>query len=92
LAGLPSDFFYPISYRWDFGDGSPYVSSASASAGHRYVCAKNPADNVHSVRVEVRDSLGNVTLGSQVVDAAASCYGAAAIIHDVFMPIIGKSQ
>lgn len=92
LAGVPSDFFYPVSYRWDFGDGSPYVDSVSASTGHRYVCAKNPADNVHSVRVEVRDSLGNAALGIGAVDAAASCYEEVAVVHDVFMPIIGKSQ
>lgn len=46
-----------VSYRWDFGDGSPYVTSSSNSVIHQYETC-----GVYNVRVEMTDALGNVAL------------------------------
>ena len=58
-----------VSYRWDFGDGSDYVSSASGAAGHTYICNEN-GGNTYTVRVEVRDSMGMVSLGGLDADVS----------------------
>ena len=60
-----------VRYRWDFGDGSNYVTSDSASRGHSYVCSD--AGNVYTVRVEMTDALGIVSLGSGAFDVSDSC-------------------
>ena len=59
-----------ILYRWDFGDGSPYVAFGSDFVGHSYLCA---GDNVHTVRVEVTDDRGAVAIGSLAVDVSHTC-------------------
>jgi subtilisin family serine protease len=59
-----------IAWRWDFGDGSSYVSSNTADAGHTYLCSD---DNVYTVRVEITDSAGNSVVASQQVDVSNSC-------------------
>jgi hypothetical protein len=46
-------------YRWDFGDGSPVVTTSGPTATHHYTKART-----YSVRVEVTDSLGHRALGS----------------------------
>jgi subtilisin family serine protease len=58
-----------VSYRWDFGDGSGIVGPFPApEAGHQYhFCGE------HSVRVEITDSYGNVSLGSQRVLITENC-------------------
>jgi hypothetical protein len=58
-----------ISYRWDFGDGSPYTSAHSSPyASHHYeVCG------VYTVRVEAQDSWGNVAIGSEQINVTQGC-------------------
>jgi len=52
-----------VSYRWDFGDGTPYSTwSASNSATHTYT---NPGN--YRVRVEVIDSLGNHAIRTSTI-------------------------
>ena len=76
-----------IQWRWDFGDGSPYASSVLPTAGHTYACSD---DNVYTVRVEILDSMGNKTIGSQDVDVSASCFEEPEVITNFFLPFIGK--
>ncbi len=92
-AGYSSSIVEPIAWRWDFGDGSAYVTSQGPVAGHTYACAAeggSGASNVHTVRVEITDGLGNKTLGSQEVDVSQSCYVEPQTIQKFFMPWIGK--
>lgn len=52
-----------VSYRWDFGDDTPYSAwSASSSATHTYAHPGN-----YTVRVEVIDSLGNHAIGNSTI-------------------------
>jgi hypothetical protein len=52
-----------VSYRWDFGDGTPYGAwTDNSSATHTYA---NPGK--HTVRVEVIDSLGNHAIGISTI-------------------------
>lgn len=76
-----------IAWRWDFGDGSPYVTSASPVAGHTYACSD---DNVYTVRVQITDALGNNTVGSQDVNVSASCFTEPQTITNFFLPFIQK--
>lgn len=76
-----------ISWRWDFGDGSPYVTSPTPNAGHTYACSD---DNVYTVRVEVTDSAGNRTVSSQDVDVSNSCYQEPTVISKFFLPFISN--
>lgn len=49
-----------LSYRWDFGDGTPYTDwSSNSTATHTYAKYGN-----YTVRVEVIDSLGNHAIGT----------------------------
>ncbi|MHB9034179.1 MAG: S8 family serine peptidase [Anaerolineae bacterium] len=61
-AGFSSNIqgAYPVSYRWDFGDGSGFVGPFSnGTAMHAYkVCGP------YTVRVEIVDNFGNVAIGS----------------------------
>ncbi|HXF64441.1 MAG TPA: S8 family serine peptidase [Caldilineaceae bacterium] len=59
----------PVEYRWDFGDGSPYVGPIpQPQVAHQYtVCG------VYTVRVEITDTYGNVSIGSKEVDIAENC-------------------
>ncbi len=51
-----------VSYRWDFGDGTPYSAwSDNSSTTHTYA---NPGK--YTVRVEVIDSLGNHAIGTGI--------------------------
>jgi subtilisin family serine protease len=78
----------PVHARWDFGDGTPYVTAGDANtASHQYVCA---ADNVHTVRVEITDSLGIVTLGEVTIDVSGSCNVGPVNPTGIYLPIIGK--
>ena len=91
-AGYPPSIVNPIAWRWDFGDGSAFVASDGPAAGHTYACAAEGSgeDNVHTVRVEVTDGLGNKAIASQDVDVAQSCYVEPQTIQKFFMPWIGK--
>ncbi|MCL5275150.1 MAG: S8 family serine peptidase [Chloroflexi bacterium] len=53
----------PVSYRWDYGDGTPYVNGGgSPLTSHSYqLCGP------YTVRVEVTDSYGNHSIGVQPV-------------------------
>jgi hypothetical protein len=53
-----------VSFRWDFGDGSPITSAyETGDASHTYdTCG------VYTVRVEAVDSWGNYALASEEVD------------------------
>ena len=61
-----------VSYRWDFGDGSAYVTSASETVGHTYFCVGD-AQEIYTVRVEIVDDMGMVSLGSLEADVSDSC-------------------
>ena len=91
-SGYPPSIVNPIAWRWDFGDGSPYVTSQGPSAGHTYACAPEGSgqSNLHTVRVEITDGLGNTAIGSLQVDAADTCYVEPQTIQQFFLPWIGK--
>lgn len=77
----------PVQVRWDFGDGSPYViAGADGTASRQYVCAD---DNVHTVRAEVTDTLGIVTLGEVTIDVSDSC-NVGASPAAIFLPLIAR--
>ena len=76
-----------VHHRWDFGDGSPFLAWASNISSHTYVCG---ADNTYTVRVEVVDSLGNVALGVQEMDVAASCSTEPVTIKTFYLPLVDK--
>jgi minor extracellular serine protease Vpr len=54
------------SYRWDFGDGSPIVTTTSPTASHRYGAAGG-----YPLRLEVTDSLGHRAVHSETLTVAA---------------------
>jgi hypothetical protein len=90
-AGYPPAIVQPIAWRWDFGDGSGYVSSATAVAGHTYQCRTGPGeDNVYTVRVEITDGLGNTAIASQEVDVTRSCFQEPVTIQKFFLPFISN--
>ncbi len=71
---------YAVSYRWDFGDGSAYAGPyAFDTIGHTYaVCG------TYTVRVEVTDNYGNVTVTS--MEAPVSRCNA----NVIYLPFIGR--
>ena len=78
----------PVQVRWDFGDGSPYVIAGDATtASRQYVCAE---DNVHTVRAEVTDFLGIVTIGETTIDVSSSCNAGPVSPSAIFLPVIRK--
>jgi len=58
-----------VAYRWDFGDGSDYVGPfLRGMSGHTYqVCG------TYTVRAEIMDSFGNISLGSTEVMVDDGC-------------------
>ncbi len=50
-------------YRWDFGDGSPYETTATHAVDHKY-----QHWGTYTVRVEVTDSLGHRAVQTQAVE------------------------
>ena len=59
------------SYRWDFGDGSPYSpANASNIAGHAYDAA-----GVYTVRVEATNAMGSRALGEMSLEVTADMVG-----------------
>jgi subtilisin family serine protease len=55
-----------IRYRWDFGDGTPFVTTTDSSVQHKYQHRGN-----YDVRVEVTDELGHRAIGHDVADVKA---------------------
>jgi len=51
-----------VSYRWDFGDGSPPTTTAGPGASHRYVTG-----GTYPVRLEVTDSFGHRAVTSRSI-------------------------
>ncbi len=51
-----------VQYRWDFGDGKPYETTAGSSVNHKY-----KKWGTYDVRVEVTDSLGHRTIQTQSI-------------------------
>lgn len=54
----------PLTYGWDFGDGSPYVTGAAAT--HSY-----PLPGRYTVRLSVRDSRGGTSTVSTLAVASS---------------------
>ncbi len=54
----------PLSYRWDFGDGSPKTAWTEATVSHTY-----QQDGNYLVQVQVSDDNGGFTVGSTPVNA-----------------------
>jgi subtilisin family serine protease len=73
-------------WRWDFGDGSPFVISESEAAGHTYACSD---DNTVTVRVEVTDEAGNRAIGSLEVDVSDTCFEET---RGFFLPFIPRDS
>ena len=71
LPGQPE----AAQYRWDFGDGSPFVVSAGPEAGHVY-----GRFGVFQARVELVDSYGHKAIGEVVV----------AVGRQIYMPIVAR--
>ena len=86
-ALAPAAAVEAVEYRWDFGDGSPFVVSVSADAGHMYACSDT---NLYTVRVEVTDSAGNVAIGSHELDVTNSCFSEPETIKNIFMPAVSN--
>lgn len=58
-----------VSYRWDFGDGSPIAGPYNSSVvGHVFSFDDDDCET-YTVRVEATDSWGNVAIGSTQVHA-----------------------
>jgi hypothetical protein len=51
-------------YRWDFGDGTPYVTTTSPTVLHKY-----QHRGLYDVRIEATDSLGHTSVAHAVVGA-----------------------
>ncbi len=78
-----------VSYRWDFGDGTAYVTSATATASHTYLCSE---ENSYTVRVEIEDQYGNVAIGTLPFDAANVCFTEPQTEFKIRLPIIELAQ
>ncbi|MEZ4713325.1 MAG: S8 family serine peptidase [Caldilineaceae bacterium] len=77
-----------VSYRWDFGDGSPITHVFNTpQASHTYFCTD--ADS-YTVRVEATDSLGNVAIGSLEITPGASCTSPSELLNPLYLPLIMK--
>lgn len=67
-----------VSYRWDFGDGSPFLGPfANNVVAHTYAQC-----GTYTVRVEAMDWYGNVAIGTQEVQVEVC--GA----HRLYLPMI----
>jgi hypothetical protein len=65
-----------VSYRWDFGDGTPYTQAfTSRTVGHTYATC-----GTYQVRVEAVDSYGNHVIGT-LMAPVSNC-----TTHTIFLP------
>lgn len=76
-----------VQYRWDFGDGSPYVISVGSQTSHQYLCG---ADNQHTMRVEITDNYGNVVIGSKDIDVSQSCATNVGPKNQLYLPMVRR--
>ncbi|MEZ4870343.1 MAG: S8 family serine peptidase [Caldilineaceae bacterium] len=76
-----------VQYRWDFGDGSAYVISSGSQSSHQYRCSDTDA---YTVRVEVTDNYGNVTVGEQQVTVGDNCSDAPGLDQNLYLPLVAK--
>ena len=59
----------PVSYRWDFGDDTPYTApQETPGISHTYVACRT-----YTVRVEITDIYGNVSIGSKDIAVEENC-------------------
>jgi len=79
LTGAPASGS-AVSYRWDFGDGSAYTPSlVDPLVSHVYdVCG------TYTVRLEVTNRYGTVSIGSKTIDVNVAC------TWQAFLPISFK--
>ena len=71
-----------VTYRWDFGDGTPYTNAYTSNvASHSYDVCGN-----YTVRVEVVDSLGNSVVASENVPVG-NCAS-----YIIYLPIAAKAE
>lgn len=66
-------------YRWDFGDGSPFMVTAIPTATHAYAAA-----DVYTARVEVTDAYGHMALGQSTVTVEGGMFY-------IYLPIITRN-
>jgi hypothetical protein len=78
-----------VRYRWDFGDGTAFMTSASATASHTYQCSDV---NMYTVRVEIEDQYGNVAIGNLPFDASNVCFTEPRVEIKTRMPMIERAQ
>jgi hypothetical protein len=83
----PAQMAGAVRYRWDFGDGSPIAAWWNDVAGHSYLCGAN---NIYTVRVEATDDLGNVAIGSTLVDASSTCSTEPVKAMPLYLPNVPK--
>jgi hypothetical protein len=70
-----------VSYRWDFGDGTPIAGpQASSQSQHSYKFC-----GAYTVRVEVADAYGHRAIGSLLASVDQGCEP-----RRVFLPLIAK--
>ncbi len=76
----------PVQYRWDFGDGSAITQVFDGpNASHTYlVCGP------YTVRAEVTDSNGNVTIGSKQLNVTNNCGAQPGPANLLYLPLIHR--
>lgn len=78
----------PVQVRWDFGDGTPYLTAGlDGTAAHQYACGE---DNMHIVRAEVTDTLGIVAIGEVSVDVSDNCNLGPVNPSALYLPVISN--
>ncbi|MEM7798099.1 MAG: S8 family serine peptidase [Chloroflexota bacterium] len=78
-----------VSYRWDYGDGSPIAGPyESAQTAHEYT-----ACGTYTVRVEAVNALGNTAIGELEVVVDENCLDTTtALIYKAFFPVMGIEE
>ena len=83
LTMLQANIANGVSYRWDFGDGSPILGPlVSPVAGHTYAACGD-----YTVRVEAANTWGNVAVASKVV-SVTNCVGDMLYPNKTFLPSV----
>jgi hypothetical protein len=71
-----------VNYRWDFGDGTPYTTAHSS----RYASHQYETCGAYTVRVEAKDSWGNVAIGSTEIEVTQGCQ------YKIYLPLVAKAE
>lgn len=81
----------PVSYRWDWGDGSPYspVYPVPATPSSRVVQHSYAECGTYTVRVEVTNNYGNKAIGTKTVTVNAC---AAEPVYKSYLPNVAGSS